>query len=224
MAFMKTNTVQITADGVTYDSLLDLGLAIHNPDYIGTPVQGQANLAFVPGHNGPLDTTDEVFGEQYFQSRPILIEFGGMEIPEDWDGFMANIRNKFEGKMVELEFATLPGWKFRGRCSIEDFDRKRSIGTFTFAVNYADPYMYRDISADLVSTAQGITYTADVTRKTVIPTITTDANILIELNGTTYAFDAGTHKNADLRLRQGSNVLTITGAANVNITYKDGSL
>ena len=224
MAFMKTNTVTITVDGVSYDSLQDLGLAIHNTDPIGTPVQGQMNLAYVPGHNGPVDTTEAVFGEQYFQSRPILIEFGGIETPEDWDAFIADIRNKFEGKLVRVEFATLPGWYFKGRCSIEDYSRKQALGTFTFAMNNADPYMYRDISVDLTSTAAGITYTAEVTRKTVVPTITTSAIIVITLNGETYTFDAGTHRDMEFRLQQGDNVLTITGAATVNISYTDGSL
>lgn len=224
MAFLKTNSVVITVDGLSYDSLLDLGLAIHNTDYLRAPVQGTANLVYVAGHDGPLDTTDEIFGEQYFISREIIIEFGGIKNTACWDSVISDMRNKFEGKNVQLEFATMPGRKWKGRCTIEDFEHKRALGTFTFALYHADPYSYRDCEFTFTSTAGGVTKKINITRKTEIPQITTSAAIEIELNGETFEFSAGAHENPNFRLNPGTNTLTITGTAEVTISYTDRSL
>ena len=143
MAFMKTNSVDITVNGTTYNSLTDFGLAISNTDYLGEPVQGTGNLISVPGRSGMLDTTDEVFGGQYFSHRQIKISFGGLEDPTEWDSVISRIRNLFEGKKVQLTFATDPDWYWTGRVSIEKFGHNRALGEFDFCIPYADPYKYK---------------------------------------------------------------------------------
>lgn len=224
MAFMKTNTVDITVDGTTYNSLADFGLAIENTDYLGTPVQEYNNLAFVPGRSGPLDLTDAVFGDQFFSYRPISISFGGLQAPEDWDTFISAFRNLFEGKTVQLEFETDPGWYWTGRCSIEDFEHVQSIGMFHMNINYADPYKYKEISESLTADSEGTTVTLNVTRRRVVPLVTTDSAITIEYNGDSFDFETGAHKNSGLVLAAGTNTLVVTGEADVIISYLDGSL
>ena len=63
-----------------------------------------------------------------------------------------------------------------------------------------------------------------MTRKTEVPVVTSSANIVITKDGTNYAFDAGTHKNEDLRLEEGENEITVKGSGTVSISYRDGSL
>ena len=116
MAFLKTNTVDIIVGRITYNSLDDFGLAIENTDYIGMPMQPTNNMVIVPGRSGVLDLTEAVFGRQYFQYRPIAVKFGGLEVPEDWDGVISTFRNLFEGRIVNLIFATDPDWYWTGRC------------------------------------------------------------------------------------------------------------
>ena len=224
MSFMKTNSVKITVNNTTYDSLTDFGLAIENTDYIGNPVLATENLVQVPGRDGLLDMTDTVFGNEYFTSRAIEIEFGGMDAPEDWDQTISNFRNLFEGKIVKVEFATIPGWYFTGRCEIRKFKRTRSIATFTFAIPQADPYRYQDHSITKTAISAGVTVTIPITRKIAVPTITSDNIVRIVKDGVTYTFDAGTHTDPELRLTPGTNTLTIKGSGSVTIDYKDGSL
>lgn len=142
MAFMKTNSVDITVNGQTYNSLSDFGLAIANTDYLGEPVQDTSNLIAVPGRSGMLDTTETVFGGQYYSHRSIKISFGGLEDPVDWDSVISSFRNLFEGRIVQLVFATDPDWYWTGRVSIEKFQHNRSLGEFDFCINYADPFKY----------------------------------------------------------------------------------
>lgn len=220
---MKTNTVDITVGGTTYNSLTNFGLAIKNTDYIGTPVRDE-HITFVPGRDGPVDYTDEVFGGPSFNYRTIEIEFGGVQEPEDWDTWISTFRNLFEGKTIKLEFATDPGWYYSGRASIEDFEHNRAMGVFALVIERAYPYKQKDVSLTTTATAAGATVSAVVTRQTVIPTVTSVSTITITTGGNTYSFDAGTHKDLEFKLAAGTHSLVVKGSGAVTIAYKDGSL
>ena len=214
MAFMKTNSVDITVDGQTYNSLTDFGLAIENTDYLDSPVQGATGIVIVPGKSGPLDQVDDIFGEQWFSYRRIQIKFGGIEVPEEWDQRISLYRNLFEGKKVQLVFATDPDWYWTGRVKIDAFNHNRALGTFDF----------KDIILTTTATSAGVTVTAAVTRKTVVPEVTCVSDITITYNGDTFSFSAGTHKDLAFRLTAGSNSLVVKGSGSVTIAYSDGSL
>lgn len=224
MSFMKTNSVQITVDNTTYDSLTDFGLAIENTDYLDAPVQGTNGIVTVPGRSGPLDMVDSIFGGQWFSHRRIQINFGGIETPELWDQRISQFRNLFEGKKIKLVFATDPDWYWTGRVKVDSFAHTRALGTFSLVIEEADPYKYKDITLSTTATTSGATVTAAVTHKTVVPEITSESNIIIEYNETNYSFDAGTHKNLNLRLPAGNNSLLVKGSGSVTIAYSDGSL
>ena len=225
MAFMKTNTVYITVNGTIYNSLNDYGLAIENTDYIGEPIQGDSGIVIVPGMDGILDTTDAVFGGQWYKYRKISIRFGALKPSEDWDEEMSNIRNLFNGKNIKLTFANDPDWYWSGRCSIKNFSRNRSLGTFDLVINNADPYKHKDITLTTTATTSGATVTADVTEQTIVPTITCAASITITVdNDKTFSFTSGTHKNLEMRLGPGTHSLKVKGSGAVTIFYKDGSL
>lgn len=224
MAFMKTNSVDIIVNGETYNSLTDFGLAIENTDYLESPVQGTNGIVIVPGRSGPLDMVDTVYGGQWFQYRRICIKFGGIDAPEDWDQRISMYRNLFEGQRVKLVFATDPDWYWTGRAKIDAFKHMRSLGIFSFVIEQADPYKYQDITLVTIATTEGSTVTANVTRITVVPEVTCESNIIIEFDETQYSFDAGTHKNLNLRLPAGANTLLVKGSGAVVIRYKDGSL
>lgn len=224
MRFMKTNWVDIEVNGKIYNSLKDFGLAIENTNYIGEPVQDTSNIIFVPGNSKPLDLTDAVFGEQFFQYRPINIRFGGMEHPTDWDQRISLIRNLFEGRIVKLYFYTEQDWYWKGKVHITDFSHTRALGMFNFEIPYADPYKYKDIVINVTSTAQGITVQCPNCRQKVYPTITTSADITVEYGDYTKFLQAGTHKDTNICFTGCMNELTITGASNVTISYTEGSL
>lgn len=224
MAFMKTNSVKITVDNTTYDSLDDFGLAIENTDYLESPVQGNTGITIVPGKSGPLDQVDAIFGGQWFSHRRINIKFGGIETPEDWDQRISLYRNLFEGKRVKLVFATDPDWYWTGRAKINSFMHMRALGTFEFAIEEADPYKYKDISLTTTATSSGVTVTASVTRKTVVPAVTCASAITITYSGETFSFSSGTHKDLAFRLPAGTHSLVVKGSGSVTIAYSDGSL
>lgn len=179
MSFMKTNSVDITVSGTTYNSLTDFGLAINNTDYIGTPVQDTSNRIYVPGRNGYLDLTETVFGSQWFQYRPIEITFGGIRTTSEWDSVISDFRNLFEGKICKITFANDPDWYWTGRVVIDAFSHKRQLGTFDFMMPEAMPFKYQDISIDITSSDVPIMYYLPNKAGTIVPKITTDANLVV---------------------------------------------
>lgn len=224
MSFMKTNTVNITVDGHTYNSLTDFGLAIENTDYLGEPVQDDRHRITVPGRPGLLYLDDTVFGGTVFLYRSIEIKFGGMEEPEDWDSVISAFRNLFEGRLVKLSFATDPDWYWTGKAVIDDFKHTRSLGTFSFRIPEANPYKHKDHHVELVSTVSGVSVTFANSVQKVIPTITTSAGITVTQGLKTFTFAAGTHRDPSLVFSQGNNELVFKNAANVSVDYTEGSL
>lgn len=225
MAFMKTNSVDITVDGHTYNSLTDFGLAIENTDYIGKPVRNKTGLVYVPGVPRPLDTDSVVFGGPWFMYRTIDIAFGGLNAPEEWDSIISTMRNLFEGKIVKLTFITQPEWYWRGVASIEKFDRKRTLGTFDFCLMEADAYQYHD---ETLSLASGRSYSVTLTGNNVIPSfdLGSATRITINYESKSYQIAKPATMNTDLRLHSGANTfsVSISGTGPVIMSYSDRSL
>lgn len=236
MAFMKTNSVDITVNGQTYNSLSDFGLAIANTDYLGEPVQDTSNLIAVPGRSGMLDPTDTVFGGPSYTHRQIKISFGGLEDPTEWDSVISNLRNLFEGKKVQLTFATDPDWYWTGRVSIEKFAHNRALGEFDFCIPYADPFKYAAITSTQIW-AKNVT---DYVYHTIqvhgdhIPLHfnmlnTVPGRIYVEYKGEVYTFHTG-DSDTDVDISQDDNQIGIksgwssTTGSYVPISYQDRSL
>jgi len=221
MSFLKTNIADIVVGDQIYNTLQDFNLAIGNTDYIGDPVWDESNVVFVPGRSGPLfmEAVDD-----WYMYREIRIELGGLWESEDWDNRISMFRNLFEKKNVKVYFRTEPEWYWRGKAHIIEFEHKRPLGSFIFAIPYADPYKYRDNVIEVESTAGGITVPCRNSRKKVYPKITTDANIVVTLDGTSVSLSPGSHQNTAIVFTKCMNNLEITGAANVKIEYSEGSL
>lgn len=223
MSYMATNTVTIDVGGTFYNSLSDFGLAINNTDYIGDAVQGEA-MAWAPGRSGPLDFIDGVFGGQYYLYREIVIKFGGLQEPEDWDAWISNFRDILDGRWIKIYFATDIEWYYQGRASVRNFSHKRALGTFELHLPYADPFKHRDRSISFASTAIGKIVNLSNKWERVVPTITTDASVVVTLGNTTKTLAAGTHQDPDFTLSAGVHQMSFVGAANVSVSYREGSL
>lgn len=224
MSFLKTNRVTIEVGGTRYDSLLDFGLAIGNTDYIGDLVRDDSCLAFVPGRPGPLDLSENVFGDTPYQYRQIRIEFGGLNNPAEWDQRISDFRNLFEGKQVKIWFWTDSQWYWTGKAHIVKFEHSRALGTFEFQIPYADPYKHRETENEVASTATATVMILSNTLQKTVPTVINDAAITITKGQTSVELAAGTHLVPELQLDPGDTEWSVTGAANVTIRYTEGSL
>lgn len=132
-----TRTFNITCNGITKNSLADFGLAVGNNNYIGEPTLEEFYVD-VPG--GPvLDLSDALTGRPVFKQRQINIEVGGMRDKDNWDSEMSMFRNLYDGQICQISFDNDADWYWQGRVRILDFDRVKSLGTFTISMT-ADAY------------------------------------------------------------------------------------
>lgn len=139
---IQTRTFNITCDGVTMNSLTDYGLAVGNTNYIGEPTMEEFYVD-VPG-GGVIDLSDALTGRPVFKQRTISIEVGAMRYKDDWDREMSIFRNRYDGKVCKITFDNDQEWYWEGRVRITNFERTKSLGTFTIVMT-ANPYKQKVI-------------------------------------------------------------------------------
>ena len=176
----------------------------------------------VPFRNGSLDATN-YFGDVRYKDRTITMGFLIPWWSDDQYGIFADVQNQLNGQRKRITFSADEDWYYSGRLTVGDF--KIDNGFFKFEITaVCDPYKYQDTVVSKTTTALGTEINLQNDYMKTVPTITTDASIELQFKNNTYNFTAGTYKRADIVLTKGVNVMTITGAANVVISYRQGRL
>lgn len=146
-----TNGFIIQRTGIEdYHSLNDFGLAISNTNYIAEP-QLEEHYIDVP-YGQRIDISEYLTGFPVFKNRIISLELGSTKRPSDWDAFISDFRNKYDGRIVRVIFDNDQDWYWTGRARILNFDRVQAIGTFTLQID-AEPTKYhiRPITENITS-------------------------------------------------------------------------
>lgn len=176
----------------------------------------------VPFRNGSLDATN-YFGDVRYKDRTITMGFLIPWWSDDQYGIFADIQNQLNGHRKKITFSADEDWYYSGRLTVGDF--KIDNGFFKFEiVAICDPYKYQDTVVNKTTTSSGTIVTLQNDYMKTIPTIQTDNNIEVLFNNNSYVFSEGTYKRADIVFTEGPNVMTITGNANVVISYRQGRL
>lgn len=187
------------------------------------PPTAKRTLVDVPGRSGELDLTYGISDDICYQNRKIIMEFVMKDYEFKWQTLFSYIMNRLHGRRFNVYLEPDTYWYWIAFCTVNQAKCDKNKGLVTIELD-CDPFMYRDHQISVTATALGVQVTIPITRKTVVPTITSSANIVITKDSVDYSFDAGTHKNEFLRLTEGINFLTVKGSGSVVISYKDGSL
>lgn len=230
---MISNGVTIIVNNNSYHSFNDFGLAIGNNNCIGAP-EVETHYIDIPGMNGFLDLTETIAGHVVYTSREIKIDFGGQYTRADWDARISTFRNLFHGKIVKVIFDNDPNYYYTGRAFVEDFDRFRELGTFSFVIPKAEPFKYRNtLTIDQTITFNsGATHIVNLTTPEMCKgpyfvvsnltgsalTITSNITQTITANGTYYSPDFAVPGTRTYTLSK------MDGTATVKWSYYKGSL
>lgn len=98
----------------------------------------------VPGRDGKLDITDQLYNVPKYENRVIELSFisiKGLNNNDNWGTQLSRILNQFHGKNCEITFSSDPGYKYKGRCSVDDFQDKNSARRYLFNLD-CEPYKY----------------------------------------------------------------------------------
>lgn len=239
--------IYIESTGKTYHTLDDWDLALGNNNYIGTP-EMQTTYIQIPGRDGLLDASESITGRRIYTKRPLAFELGGKRPRLNWDSIISLWRNEINGRICRLVIDNDKSYFWRGRTYIEEFDRKRELGTFKLTVPDADPYKYSVITSadpwkwDPFNFETGIiTYIGAISvngsRTVTIPhgymptcpeiyvSNKTSGTFKVTYDGTAYDLAVGMNKIPSIMIGGDNDVtLTFTGTARVEIVYRSGSL
>lgn len=142
--FFKTTgaTITVVKTNEKFHTYEDLGLIITNACSISNPEMNEAYIE-IKGRNGLLDISEALTGKATYKSRHISISLAGINEQTSWDIIMSDLRNRFDGKLVNITFDNDPAYYWTGRAHLTSFERDADCGRFIFDIPAADPYKYR---------------------------------------------------------------------------------
>lgn len=238
-------TIIVEGSGKEYHTLDDWGLAIQNNDYIGTPQQVLKYIDVI-GRNSPIDVSDALIGRPTYSHREIKLKCGTIHLRNSWDDIISDLRNKIDGRIVNLIFDNDKDNYWHGRIHLTEFDRFREIGTFTLEMPKADPYKYERLKAsepwlwDIFSFVDGVIRSfgevkVDGTATMQIPSghmyvvpefqVSTTTEIQLSNGVREYTLKPGRNRFPSLLVNGDEEVtLTFTGNGTATIDYRGGSL
>ena len=208
---------------VLFDSINsydDLGLFLK--DVKITEPEPKRTIVEVPGRNGALDLTYSLSSEMRYKNRKITLEFKKKDYTNDWMATFSAIAKALHGKIMKVRLDSDLNWYWDSFVTVSP-SNAYNVGTIVITCD-AYPYKRRPVTWTGTATSGGTEVALPVTMEPVIPEVTNSNNITITANGSTYSFDAGTHKNQQMKLTAGTNNLVVKGSGSVTIRYLDGCL
>ena len=189
---------------------------------IGSPAVKE-NKIDIPGGDGSIDLTD-FFGEPKYEDVQHKFEFTTIEPQSDFLSQYSTIKNAIHGKKVRIILDDDPTFFYFGRCRVSSFTNSKGVGTISVECD-CEPYKYK---ADRTVVTMAITGTVDIvltnSRKRAVPTITTNAPVTFIFPEGSTAKGTGTFVIPELELKEGDNIITLSGDATVTFSWQEGDL
>ncbi|HFI0687003.1 TPA: hypothetical protein ACGO46_001629 [Streptococcus suis] len=214
---------QVEFDGIlSYD---DWG--VYLTSFFVGDAEPKENYIDIPFGDGSLDLTEAVTGEVSYSSREFEAIFTIKPPRSEWPDLVRMMRTYLNGRKRKIRNADEPDYYLIGRCKTS-FEIDGVLGRFTVFAT-CEPWKFKN-APTVQNVAIGASGSATIylsnSRKRVIPTITTSAEVSITFGGQVTVVTAGTHKFTNIVLVEGENQLTITGATGTTVSfeYQEGAL
>jgi hypothetical protein len=177
----------------------------------------------IPGSDGVLDLT-EFFGDVNYNNRHLSFDFSTNVSQSVFLELFADIQNALHGQKMQIILDEDAEWYYTGRIKVSEWKSDKNIGKLTIDCD-CEPYKLK-ITETVVSKAVSGTLNIVLpnSRKRVVPTITTDAEMKISFGTYSGTFSAGTFRIPELELIEGNNTVTVTGTGNITFRYREGAL
>lgn len=218
--------------GVLFDdihSFRDLNLVL--APFVLPPAKPKTDYIDVPGRDGSIDAT-EATGKVTYKDREFSFTF--TVFPEDTLTFEERqtvVSNALNGKRCKITLDKDPDYYLEGRCTVEKHFANKKLRQIVVGVRCAPYKMKKDETVVSFTVEPGYgnekTIYLQNSKKQVVPTIEVSGSVTITVNGSGVRFYAGTHKDLDLCLHEGSNTLranSTNDAVTVKVSYREGDL
>lgn len=202
------------------DSYTDFNLIL-KPKSIPFPTP-KTNYVSIEGRDGDLDLTEALTDDIKYENIDYSLEFYLDKDRTDWITALNKISTYLHGKKVQMKLSEDANWYWNARITLNDFESDKNIGLIVLDCNL-EPYRVK--TTDTVITEEVVAdkvITLSNSRKWVIPTITTTAEVKFTY-GTKQITVNGTLKTTDFILKEGNTSITLnSGSGNIVFTYREG--
>lgn len=191
-----------------------------------TDPEPKTNYVALDGASGTLDLTEALSGEVPYGDRTVLASFWSSEgTYQDREAVVKKITAALHGKKVKIIEPDDPEHYFLGRVMVKGLERSMVHVAFEleaicdpwrYAVNETERRVEVDGETDVVINNNGV--------KTLCPEFEVDGTVTVSYNGGTAELTDGTYKIAEVKLRQGVNVIGLSGSGTVAVKYREAGL
>ncbi len=213
--------------GIYFDdihSFFDLNLIL--APFVPVPAEPKENYIDITGGDGSLDLT-EGLGEVRYKDRNFSFTFSVN--PSDkmtFDEKVSQVSNALNGKKCKITLDRDPNYYWEGRCIVDKYAQDKNLKQISVKATVR-PYKLKQnetvVSVSLTTDEKEITLKNG--RKSVVPVITcTDDNATVIFGNGTFTVNAGTHKILDIYLKEGNNILKVSGSGTITFKYQEGEL
>lgn len=191
-----------------------------------TPPEPKTNYVEIDGMSGSLDLSESLTGEVTYHDRTIAATFwtdqGTRESRED---LLKKITSTLHGKKVKIFEPDDSERYFYGRVVITEQANNVAYAEFSIEA-ICEPWRYSVLEN---MRSQSVNGTVDMVihnngAKTLCPDIHVSGSLDITYDGITTSATTGDFKISTLKLRQGINVISVTGNGHIGLRYREADL
>lgn len=180
----------------------------------------------VEGADGTLDYTD-FFGEPKYSDVKHKFPFATQVPKGEFLSHYSQVKNALHGKKMRIILDDEPDFFYVGRIYVQPFSSDKTIGYITIEAE-CEPYKYKLAKTTVTQAIAGtVAITLTNARKRAVPevTITTSTSLNIQYgSGLIWDLGPGSYTLPELELKEGDNLVTVTGTGSITFTWQEGEL
>jgi hypothetical protein len=213
--------------GVLFDdihSFHDLNLILSSVKI--SPAKPKTAYIDIPGGDGSLDFT-EAHGEVKYKDRDCSFTFSVN--PAETMSFeekKTQVSNVLNGTRRKITLDKDSDYYYDARITVDDYLQDRNLKQIKITAT-AKPYKLKqhETEVEVALTADEQEVNLQNGRKSAVPVVTcTDADTTIVFDDYTIKASAGTHKYLNVCLKEGNNIVKVSGSGTITFTYQEGEL
>jgi len=193
-----------------------------------TPSDVKTNYVSIDGMSGSLDLSEALTGEVVYKDRTISASFWTDEGSfTERAALLKRIVAALHGKKIKIIEPDDPAHYFYGRVAVKSVNNILPYAEYTLEATcepwrYAMEETYRYIAVDSALPTNLVIRNNGV--KTVCPVITVTGTVNIIYDGATTTLTDGSYKVSDIKLRQGVNVIGVSGNGSASFAYREADI
>lgn len=188
----------------------------------------KTNYVQLDGMSGSLDLSEALTGEITYSDRTISATFWtDYGNRKDREALLRKITASLHGKKIKIIEPDDLNHYFYGRVKIKSKKNNLAYAEFTIEA-VCDPWRYaleetvRRVDVNSAAVIDVVINNNSV--KTLSPVITVTGSVDITYNGQKTPLTAGTYKISDITLRQGVNIIGVSGNGSATFSYREADL